>query len=218
MKKLILSAALASVVVFAPAFAGTTDNSKGKAKTEKAVKADKTLKVNSTASKLNWNAKKVTGEHSGNINVSNGNLLIAKNNLVGGTFDIDMNSITCTDLTDQEYNGKFIGHMKSDDFFSTEKFPKATFKITSATPIKGAKQGQPNYNVTGDLTIKGITNPVTFPATVKVEGNKATANGTATVDRTKYDIKYGSKSFFESIGDKAINDEFTLNFNVVAQQ
>jgi polyisoprenoid-binding protein YceI len=217
MKKLILSAALASAVVFAPAFAGNATD-KAKAKTEKTVKADKTLKVNTAASKLNWNAKKVTGEHSGTINISNGNLLIAKNNLVGGTFDIDMNSIVATDITDKEYNGKFIGHMKSDDFFSTEKNPKATFKITSATPIKGAKAGAANYTVTGDLTIKGITKPVSFPAVVKVEGNKATAQGTAVVDRTKYDIKYGSKSFFESIGDKAINDEFTLNFNVVAQQ
>lgn len=218
MKKLILSALLASAVVFAPAFAGTPDNAKGKAKTEKVVKADKTLKVNTAASKLVWNGKKVTGEHTGNINVANGTLLVAKNQLVGGTFDIDMNTITATDITDAEYNKNFVGHMKSDDFFSTAKYPKANFKITSATPIKGAKQGEANYNVTGDLTIKGITNKVTFPATVKVEGNKATAQGTATVDRTKYDIKYGSKSFFDSIGDKAINDEFTLNFNVVANQ
>ena len=170
------------------------------------------------SSKLTWLGKKVTGEHTGNINIANGNLLIAKNKLVGGTFEIDMNSITATDITDAEYNGKFVGHMKSDDFFATAKYPKAAFKITSLAPIKGAKPGEANYNVTGNLTIKGITNPVTFPATVKVEGNKATAQGTATIDRTKYDIKYGSKSFFESIGDKAINDDFTLNFNVVAQQ
>src|SRR6188768_3957887 len=115
MKKLILSAVLASAVVFAPAFADN-GKTKTKVKTEKVVKADKTLKVNTAASKLNWNAKKVTGEHSGNINIANGNLLIAKNKLVGGTFDIDMNSITATDITDPEYNGKFIGHMKSDDF------------------------------------------------------------------------------------------------------
>src|SRR5688572_12077816 len=113
MKKLILSAVLASAVVFAPAFAGTTTD-KNKVKTEKTVKADKTLKVNTAASKLIWNGKKVTGEHSGNINVANGNLLIAKNKLVGGTFDIDMNSITCTDITDAGYNEKFVGHMKAD--------------------------------------------------------------------------------------------------------
>ncbi len=217
MKKLILSAVVASAVVFAPAFADN-GQTKTKVKTEKTVKADKTLKVNTSASKLTWLGKKVTGEHTGNINISNGNLLIAKNQLVGGNFEIDMNSMTATDITDAGYNTKFIGHMKSDDFFSTEKHPKANFKITSLAPIKGAKQGEANYNVTGNLTIKGITNAVTFPATVKVEGNKATANGTATIDRTKYDIKYGSKSFFEGIGDKAIYDDFTLNFNVVAQQ
>jgi polyisoprenoid-binding protein YceI len=217
MKKLILSAALASAVVFSPAFAGNTSD-KTKAKTEKAVKADKTLKVNTAASTVVWNGKKVAGEHTGNINIANGNLLIAKNRLVGGTFDIDMNSITVTDITDPEYNGKLVGHLKNDDFFATDKFPKATFKITNLTPIKGAKPGAANYNVTGDLTIKGITKPVTFPAAVKVEGNKATAKGVATVDRSKYDVKYASKSFFASIGDKAIDDNFTLNFDVVAQQ
>ncbi|MBK0402055.1 YceI family protein [Adhaeribacter sp. BT258] len=218
MKKLILSAALASAVVFAPAFTATADNAKGKAKSEKAVKADKTLKVNTASSKIVWNGKKVAGEHSGNINIANGNLLVAKNKLVGGTFDIDMNSITVTDITDPEYNGKLVGHLKNDDFFATDKFPKASFKITSLAPIKGAKAGQNNYNVTGDLTIKGITKPVTFPADIKVEGNKAIAKGVATVDRSKYDVKYASKSFFDSIGDKAIDDNFTLNFNVVAQQ
>jgi polyisoprenoid-binding protein YceI len=218
MKKLILSAVLASAVVFAPAFAGTTDNAKGKAKTEKVVKADKTLKVNTATSKIVWNGKKVAGEHTGNINISNGNLLVAKNKLVGGTFDIDMNSITVTDIKDPEYNGKLVGHLKNDDFFATDKFPKATFKITSLAPIKGAKPGTNNYNVTGDLTIKGITKPVTFPANIKVEGNKATAQGIATVDRSKFDVRYASKSFFDTIGDKAIDDNFTLNFNVVAQQ
>src|SRR5688572_2758365 len=217
MKKLILSAVLASAVVFAPAFAGTTSD-KNKAKTEKTVKADKTLKVNTGASKVVWNGKKIAGEHTGNINIANGNLLVAKNKLVGGTFDIDMNSITVTDITDPEYNGKLVGHLKNDDFFSVDKFPKASFKITSLAPIKGAKPGTNNYNVTGDLTIKGITKPVTFPANIKVEGNKATAQGVATVDRSKYDVKYASKSFFESIGDKAIEDNFTLNFNVVANQ
>jgi polyisoprenoid-binding protein YceI len=193
MKKLILSAALASAVMFSTTVTSNAQATKAKTKvkTEKAVKADKTLKVNSGASKVTWLGKKVTGEHTGNINIASGNLLIAKNNLVGGTFDIDMNSITCTDLTDKEYKAKLVGHLKSEDFFSTEKFPKSTFKITSVQPIKGAKMGDPNYTVTGNLTVKGITNPVTFPATVKVEGNKASANGSITVDRTKYDVKYG---------------------------
>ena len=217
MKKLILSAALASAVVFAPAFAGTTSD-KNKTKSEKTVKADKTLKVNAAASKIVWNGKKIAGEHTGNINISNGNLLVAKNKLVGGTFEVDMNTITVTDITDPEYNGKLVGHLKSDDFFGVQNHPKATFKITSLAPIKGAKPGTNNYNVTGDLTIKGITKPVTFPAAIKVEGNKATAKGVATVDRSKYDVKYASKSFFDSIGDKAIEDDFTLNFNVVANQ
>jgi hypothetical protein len=87
----------------------------------------------------------------------------------------------------------------------------------AAAPIKGAGANDNNVNVTGDLTIKGITKPVTFPAKVGVKNGVAAASGTAVVDRTKYDIRYGSKSFFEGIGDKAIDNDFSLTFNVIAK-
>ncbi len=179
----------------------------GKGKVAKAT----TLKADVSKSTLNWNGKKVTGEHMGTIKLANGSLTVDGTKLTGGQFDIDMNSIVCTDLTDPEYNGKFIGHMKSEDFFNTAKFPTSTFKITKVAPKGGG-----NYDVTGDLTVKGITNPVTFPAVVKMTADGAEATGKLTIDRTKYDIKYGSKSFFASIGDKAINDDFTVDFKLVA--
>jgi polyisoprenoid-binding protein YceI len=115
-----------------------------------------------------------------------------------------MTSLTTTDLTG-EYQGKLNGHLKADDFFGTDKFPTASLNFKKITPKSSSL-----YVVTADLTIKGITKPVTFDLTVK--GN--TASTVVKIDRTKYNIKYGSKSFFESIGDKAINDDFDLTVNL----
>ena len=169
------------------------------------------FKVDTQKSVLNWNGKKVTGEHSGTIKLSEGVMTVEGGKLTGGQFTFDMNSIVNTDLTDAGYNAKFIGHMKSEDFFNTAKHPTSTFKVTKVTP-----KGGDAYDVTGNMTIKGITNAVTFPATVKTTGNTITAQGKATLDRTKYDIRYGSKSFFENIGDKAIYDDFTVEMKLVA--
>lgn len=180
---------------------------------EKPAKKATTYKVDTQKSLLNWNGKKVTGEHSGTINLSNGALIVDGTKLTGGTFTIDMNSIVCTDLTDAGYNAKFIGHMKSEDFFNTAKYPTARFDIVKVTPKSGNQ-----VEVTGNLTIKGITKPVTFPAAVKATPTGIEATGKAVIDRTKYDIRYGSKSFFENIGDKAIYDDFTLDVKLVASK
>jgi len=163
-----------------------------------------TVKIDASKSSINWLAKKVTGQHSGTVNLKDGALVFQGKKLVGGTFTADMTSLTSTDLTG-EYLGKLNGHLKSEDFFSTAKFPTATLVFKKI----GAKSANV-YTVTADLTIKGITNPVTFDITT-------TANSATTkfmVDRTKYEIKYGSKSFFESIGDKAIDNEFELTVNL----
>lgn len=159
-----------------------------------------TKNINTATSSIEWLGKKVTGQHNGTVNFKDGTLVFKKNILAGGSFTVNMTSLTATDLSG-EYQGKLNGHLKADDFFGTEKFPTATL-VFKKIGVKSANV----YNVTADLTIKGITKPVTFELTVN--GNTATT--AFNVDRTKYDIKYGSKSFFESIGDKAIYDEFEL--------
>jgi polyisoprenoid-binding protein YceI len=170
--------------------------------------------VNAQQTVLTWNAKKVTGEHSGVVPVTAGTIDLSNGNVKGGSFAINLANLSVTDVKDPGTNAKLVGHLKSDDFFSTEKHPNASFEITSVAAGKQAG----SYTIKGNLTIKGITKPIEFPAAIIVNGNTLKASADIVVDRTKYDIRYGSKSFFESIGDKAIYDEFTLNLQLVATQ
>lgn len=209
MKFNLILAGLTTATLATMATAGPVKKITASATAAKAI----TYKIDAAKSTMLWNGKKVTGEHSGNIKVKDGAFVVDGNKVTGGEFTFDMNSITDTDITDATYNAKLLTHLKSDDFFSTAKHPTSTFKITKVIP-----KGGDLYDVTGNMTIKGITNAVTFPATVKVTPTGISADGKATIDRTKYDIRYGSKSFFESIGDKAIHDDFTVEMKLVANK
>ena len=175
-------------------------------------------KLQPQLSTLGWEGKAVTHGHNGSMNFTDGELLVKGNALVGGTVTVDMKSMKALDIKDAESQGKFVGHMSSDDFFGAEKFPTSTFKIVSVTPIKGAAKEADNATIAGDMTIKGVTQRLSFPAKVGVKGGVAAASGKVTIDRTKFGLKYGSKTFFDSIGDKAIYDNFDLTFNVIAKQ
>ncbi len=169
------------------------------------------FKVDEKASTIGWIGKKVTGQHTGNVQIASGELSADKKSIKEGSFEIDMTTMTVTDVTDPNGNSRLLGHLKSDDFFGVEKFPKAKFVITSVTPKTGDE-----YTVKGNLTIKGITQSIEFPATIKNDGKKLTAVAKIVVDRTKYDIKYRSTNFFENLGDKAISNDFELDVNLVA--
>ncbi|MDH5412970.1 MAG: YceI family protein [Flavobacteriaceae bacterium] len=159
-----------------------------------------TKEVKIEKSKVIWKGYKVTGSHEGTIAIQSGTLKFKGDVLVGGEFVIDMTSITNADLQG-EYKDKLEGHLKSDDFFGVEKFPTATLVFKNVEVA-----GKNSYKVTGDLTIKGKMNPVTFD--FSVYGSKA--NATLKIDRSKYDVKYGSSSFFDNLKDKVIYDEFDL--------
>jgi polyisoprenoid-binding protein YceI len=167
--------------------------------------------VNTGASNIVWKAYKVTGEHTGNVKIKNGSLTVADGKLTGGTFEVDMNSITCTDMQG-EYADKLIGHIKSDDFFGAAKYPTAKYVITKAIPTdtKG------NYKIVGNLTIKSTTKEVKFNANVTEANGAVTANGKMTIDRSEFDVKYGSGSFFDGLGDKTIYDDFDLQISLTA--
>ncbi len=165
-----------------------------------------TKKIDAPKSKISWVGKKVTGQHEGTINLQDGALVFKGKKLVGGNFTVNMSSLISTDLKAGEGKEKLEGHLKSEDFFGTEKFQTSTLVFkTIAVKSKNV------YTVTADLKIKEKTNPITFDITV--DGNKATT--AFKVDRTKYDIKYGSGSFFDNLGNKAISDDFDLNVALI---
>jgi polyisoprenoid-binding protein YceI len=169
-----------------------------------------TFKVDAAKSSFKWTGKKLAGTHWGYVKFTDGSLQIQKGALVGGAFNVDMNTIDCQD-TQGEWGQKLVGHLKSDDFFNAEKFPKSTLFIKSVT-AKGANQ----YDVVADLTIKGVTKDVKFTATVTITGGTVTATANFNIDRTEYGIRYGSGSFFDNLGDKAIDNNFNVEVNIVA--
>jgi polyisoprenoid-binding protein YceI len=160
-----------------------------------------TKKIDPSKSNITWVGKKVTGSHEGNIKFQEGSVTFKGAKLTAGIFVVSMASIDVTDLKAGSGKEKLEGHLKADDFFGTEKFPTGTLVFTR---IAAKQNGL--YTITADLTLKGITKPVVFDMTVK--GSKAMAK--LEVDRTKYDIKYGSGSFFDGLGDKTIYDNFEL--------
>lgn len=169
-----------------------------------------TLKVDTGASYISWKGYKVTGQHYGKVKLKNGNLEYENGKLVGGNFEIDMTTITSEDMQGS-YADKLVGHLKSDDFFGVTKYPTAKFVITKAAE---AKPGE--YRIKGDLTIKETTKPISFNALVSEKDGKQVATATMKIDRSEYDVRYGSGSFFDNLGDKTIYDEFDLEVTLVA--
>ncbi|MAN88132.1 MAG: lipid-binding protein [Algoriphagus sp.] len=167
--------------------------------------------VNKSESSVMWKAAKVTGEHWGYVPIADATLDYSNGKITGGSFEMDMVNLTVEDLTDPKSKGNLTNHLKSDDFFSVEKFNTASFKITDAKSSNGR-----DYVISGNLTIKGISQPISFPAKVSTSGNKLTAEGDITFDRTKFDIKFRSGNYFEYLADKLIYDDVNLKVKLVA--
>lgn len=172
-----------------------------------------TYTVNPEQSAMTWNARKIGGEHNGIIKLAKGELTLDGAKLTGGNFLADMTTMRDTDKS--EPNERLMKHLKSDDFFGVEKNPTSAFKITKVTPIRGAKDGEANFTVNGDLTIKGITKPQSFPAVVKVTGNAVEATAKLAINRIDYDIKYRA-ALIGTAADKIIEDTFSLDLKIVA--
>lgn len=159
-------------------------------------------------SKVEWTGKKLTGEHYGEIKLMSGELVFSGEKLLAGRFDMDMTTITCIDIMDVKSNKRLVDHLKSEDFFSVSRYPLSQFVITSVNYLSANE-----CNVTGNLTIKGKTHAVTFPVRLRTINNGVHAEATMTFDRSKYDVKFGSQSFYENLGDKLVYDDIDISIN-----
>ena len=172
----------------------------------------KNFKIETSESIIAWTGRKVTGFHNGTIAIKSGELIVNDGKIAGGKFTIDTTSIKDLDISDPATYAKFSAHLASADFFSSDKFPEAMFEIVSATI-----NAENEYAILGNLTIKEITNPVSFNVMAFVEGDIIKAAGKITIDRTKYNMVFRSPNFFKNLGDTLIYNDFDLDVSILAK-
>ena len=165
-------------------------------------------------SSIEWKGFKPTGSHTGTIAIKEGAVSVNNGVIESGNFAIDMASISVTDIPiDDEGNAKLRGHLTSPDFFDIASFPMAKFEITGLQTTDGKTM------LSGNLTMKDVTNNISIPVKTSIEGDEMILRSeTFTIDRSKWNVKYGSKSFFDNLGDSFINDDIELTVNLVAKK
>ncbi|WP_053971556.1 YceI family protein [Mangrovimonas sp. ST2L15] len=170
--------------------------------------------VDTTASTITWKGFKPTGSHHGAIALESGVLTVKDGLVESGTFKVDMGSLEVNDIpADDEMNGKLTGHLKSADFFDVEAFPTSEFTVTGSEKKDGALM------LSGNLKMKDATNNITIPVTLnETEDSVTLTSETFSIDRSKWNVKYGSKSFFDDLGDKFINDDVELKISLTANK
>jgi polyisoprenoid-binding protein YceI len=172
-----------------------------------------TYKIDAAATTVGWAAKKIVGGHNGNITAKDGFITTTGDLITSGEINVDMNTITVADIpASDESNAKLVGHLKSPDFFNVEKNPSAKLVIKSSEKTKTG------LKIKGDLTFIGKTNPIEFDAIVTKPNGAFNAKSVVELDRTKWDLKYGSSDFFKGLGDKAIDNKFNLTINLTAKK
>ena len=169
------------------------------------------VRVNSENSTVKWTGSKIVESHEGTIKIQKGVLGIKHGTLVGGQISFDMSTITNTDIESPKYKAMLEGHLKNKDFFNVKEFPLATITITNA--VRGSGN---SYKILANLTIKGITHPISFAADVNVNGKNFLATAKIKIDRTKWDIKYNSGNYFKDLGDKLILDEVEFDIYLLS--
>ena len=182
------------------------------------MKASTVYNVDASASTLNWEGSKVTGDkHTGTMPLTDGQIMVSEGKIVGGKFSMDVRKMTNTDMPADQGGDKLIGHLKSADFFDVEKFPMAQFEITQVQPATDTEGI--THNISGNLTLKGVTKNVTIPTNVSMDGSMLKASAPAfVIDRKEWGMTYGSSSLADTAKDKAISDEVGLELMLVASK
>jgi polyisoprenoid-binding protein YceI len=174
--------------------------------------------VDTNSSVIEWEGRKPTGTHTGTIDIAEGSFYANDSIVESGTFVIDMNSITVTDLEGEDRENleahlKGTVEGKEGDFFNVNEYPDAQFEVT------GISEGNGQTMLQGNLTMRGETKNVEFPVNIDRNGDELELTSeTFSIDRTKWKVNYGSKSVFDSLGDNFINDEITLTIKVKANR
>lgn len=210
MKKLILL----SSIILVSFISCKDDKTKQTSPEEAEVKTTKEVEskpVQESKSILVWEGYKPGESHKGTIDIQSTDLKFENTKLVGGTIIVDMNTITNSDVKSAEHNTKLVNHLKNEDFFEVDKYPTSKFEMTSVKYLTAD-----HLEIEGDLTIRGITKKINFPAfVVLVNGQKTLKSKTIKIDRTEFGVEYKSKKIFKTLKDKFIYDEFDIAFKII---
>ncbi len=174
---------------------------------------DGAYKLDTEQSTLRWTGETVTGlkKYEGTVKIKSGSVAVEQGGIKSGSFEIDMQT-----LSDDQNTADLVNHLKSSDFFAVEKYPVAKFEITSFGPISEESSKLGRYVVGGNLTIKGVTKPISLIATLSETENKIKVTASFAINRAEWDVKFGSSTFFEGLGDKAVRDAIEINMDLVA--
>lgn len=179
---------------------------------------DGTYQIDTEKSVFEWTGRNLNNRHYGRIDIRGGELTIHGSGPVGGNIVLDMNSITNIDLQDQRWRDMLIQHLKSGDFFAVDQFPTASFRLTGWEGRKESPPEAPNGIVTGELTIRDVTRPISFPATVSPQADGGIkAHAAFDIDRTHWNVRYGSGRFFERLGMHLVHDMISLELFIQAR-
>jgi polyisoprenoid-binding protein YceI len=209
--------------LFVMASCNTSNNQRAAEISEKLQPGEKpenavVMSIDPVNSSVAWEGSNLRGSHNGTIDLAAGEMYIIDNQLVGGNIVMDMSRIVVLDIENPAMNERLTNHLKSDDFFSVETYPEALFQMANIRQIEDAAPGEPNYLISGNMTIKGITHGVSFPAFVEITDDMLRANADFDLDRSQWDVRFGSGKFFENLGDRIINDNFNLKLDITASR
>jgi len=167
-------------------------------------------------SRLQWTGRNLLNRHTGTLGLSGGSLSFMDGTLTGGHMTLDWDSLQCDDLAGTDLHDVLMHHLKDHDFFDVATYPAPEIVLTSVTPLPEGTDGAPMLELTADLTMKGISRPVTFPVTCGVDPDGGFAlNGHLQFDRTEWNVRYGSGKLFRNLGMHLVNDRIELGVNLV---
>lgn len=173
--------------------------------------------VSPTDSVVRWTGRNLFNHHSGTVGISSGEIVLTNGRLQTAGFVIDLKTIRCEDIADQEMNAMLLRHLHDADFFNAARHPTAEFQTTSAEPIEGSSEGLPNFLLKGNLTLRGITHPLEFPAVIAIaEDGRISGQAQFEIDRTAFGSIYGSGRFFRHLGKHVVNDLIHLHVKIHA--
>jgi polyisoprenoid-binding protein YceI len=173
--------------------------------------------IDSPQSQIYWSGRNFGSEHTGTLRLADGRFQIKNGQPVAGDFTIDMTSMTNDDLPDSRMRQVLIDHLQSDDFFDVKRYPEARFVIEKTVPLAGAKK-TPRYHVAGTLELKKKSNEVSFPSLVEIRDSKLIADASFEIDRTRWNVIYGSTRFYEKLGKHFVSDLIKLRLHIEAKR